>query len=156
MGTEFLSYHRHVTEDDFWRAVGDRLAQLRRKQKATADSIAKNGGPTNKTLQEIESGNIKHIAKLSGYAHALDIDLVDLFRSVLKVDEDDYQSPELQLIIRQFKTADVMGRTSLVQTARLIEERQALLLKVSRGDQPETLTETRREENATAKRPAKK
>lgn len=116
-----FSYDGGVTEVEFWRAVGQRLAANRKKQRASVSGIEQNGGPTNKTIQEIEAGNVGQLSKLRDYARILEVDLVDVFRTVLQAEDD--QSEELQFVIRQFKRAGVKGRAAFVQVAHLAEDR---------------------------------
>lgn len=136
-----ISYHRGVTEEDFWRLVGERLAQ-RRKGRMPVSAMLEKGGPTNKTVQEIESGKIKQLAKLRDYARIVEVDLVDLFRAVLD-SEDEALTEELEFVIRQFKTGGVTGRLALVAQARVIEEASVARLTVTpsgregmRGEKP--------------------
>lgn len=117
-----VSYYAAVTEEQFWRAVGDRLATRRRKNITLAEML-EHGGPTNKTIQEIEAGNIKQLSTLRDYARVVGVDLIDLFRAVLTQDEEEH-SEELQFVIRQFKTGGVDGRAAFVSTAKVVEQAQ--------------------------------
>lgn len=145
-----FSYDGDVNEQEFWRAVGERLAAQRRKQRASVSGIEQNGGPTNKTIQDIESGNIGQLSKLHDYARILAVDLIDVFRSVLQVDDE--QSEELMYVIRQFKRAGVTGRATIVQVAQLAEERSEPLPPGSRGDRGAKPSDKSRAGTGAAKR----
>lgn len=118
-----ISYHLAVTEGDFWRAVGERLAKRRRERRIVLAALAENG-PTNKTVQDIEKGNIKQLGTLRSYADAVGVNLIDVFRAVL-LEELDEQSEDLQFVIRQFREGGVLGRNALVSTAELVAKTRA-------------------------------
>lgn len=145
-----FSYDDGVEDQEFWRAVGERLAAQRKKLKASVIGIEQNGGPTNKTIQDIEAGNIGQLSKLRDYARILQVDLLDVFRAVLKVDDE--QSEELQYVIRQFKRAGVTGRATIVQVAQLAEERSEPQPPASPASPSARPGENDRAKNAAAKR----
>lgn len=146
-----VSYDASVTEDQFWKTVGERLAARRRRHISMA-AMLQSGGPTNKTIQEIEAGNIKQLSTLRDYARVVGVDLVDLFRTVLTEDEDEH-SEELQFVVRQFRTGGVDGRQAFVSTAKVVERAQ----QVQRTHpEPDAMPGTPRAPRATAKRRAVK
>lgn len=146
------SYYSGVTVDDFWRAVGARLAERRKKNRVSMAAIEQDGGPTNKTVQDIEAGEIRQLAKLHAYADKLGVDLIDIFQSVLTKTDDDDQNEELQFVIRQFKESGVKGRAAFVRVAELAEARQEPPLPSTPGGREGQRPETRREGTAAAKR----
>lgn len=117
-----VSYHAGVTEAEFWRGVGRTLADQRKERGITAHAIEKDGGPTNKTVQDIEAGDIGQLSKLREYAASIKVDLVDVFKAVLR---DEFEpAPELELVIRKFERADLEGRAAIVAVARVTQERK--------------------------------
>jgi len=146
-----ISYYRGVTPDQFWKEVGAKLAEQRMRKGMSPGSLEAKGGPTNKTVTEIEAGRIGRISSLIDLLDALHIDMVDLFRSVLKMEKEE-SSPELQFVIRQFKDAGVAGRAALVSTARLAEVRSESRAPEEPSDQPNQKQGTTREGIAAAKR----
>lgn len=155
-----ISYDERVTEAEFWQAVGKQLAEHRKRHKGTHRAIKANGGPSNKTVQAIEDGDVGQLAALRVYAKVLRVDLLDIFRSVLSVDEN--TSPELQHVVRSFKTAETLGdfgvriRSAMLELARLVDDPQHSPQTASPGDLAPTRTGTIRAEHTTAKRRGKK
>lgn len=146
-----ISYDSGVTEEQFWRTVGRELADKRKERRTTAIAIEQKGGPTNKTVQDIEAGKVGQLSKLREYAAIVGVDLIDLFRSVLRADEEG-GGPELQFVIRQFKRAGVKGRAAFVQVAELLEDRSERPPQGSHDDRSGVKPETSRGRNAAAKR----
>lgn len=112
-----------MTDAEFWTRVSDRLV-LRRREKGlkSANAVASiAGAPTQKTVEQIESGNFGRIDKLAEYAEAVDLSLVDLFRAALGDVRD--TTPELEEIIRKYYVTTADGRLAIHATARAVPVR---------------------------------
>jgi hypothetical protein len=116
-------YHAKVTDDQFWGAVGEALQRRRlRLGLKSTNAIQTAGGPTYKTAAAIENGRVGEIESLRLYAQAVNVSIVDLFRSVLARDEQ-AMSPELLEIIRKFEITTADGRAAIHATARAVPAR---------------------------------
>lgn len=139
-----------VTDREFFAAIATALV-LRRKEKGikSPNAIAGLGGPTQKTVEQIERGHIGRVDKLAQYAKAVELTLVDLFRSVLSSGERHY-SPEVEEIIRLYERATTKGRVAIYAVAVAVPTRElATGMPDGPTDQPQ---ETLREAPTTAKR----
>lgn len=148
----FVSYDAAVTDDEFWKRVGEEL-QRRRMQRGlkSTNAVQTAGGPTYKTVAAIEAGNVGEIGSLTQYLKAVDLSLVDLFRAVLKIEAEE-QSPDLEFVIRQFKRSGRKGRAAFVQVAELAEERLDQPPPESPGGRDESHVQTTLGGTAVAKK----
>lgn len=149
---EFVSYDSTVTDGEFWKRVGEEL-QRRRMQRGlkSPNAVQTAGGPSYKTVAEIESGAVGQVGSLEQYLKVVDLSVVDLFRSVLRIEAENH-GPDLEFVIRQFKRSGRKGRAAFVQVAELAEEQQDRMPPESPGDRALLSKETPRGETATAKR----
>lgn len=147
-----LSYDPGVTDAEFWKRVGEEL-QRRRMQRGlkSTNAVQTAGGPTYKTVAAIEAGNVGEIGKLNQYLKAVDLSVVDLFRSVLNISPEEH-SPDLEFVIRQFTLTGRKGRAAFVQVAELAEERSDQQRPESPGDRGGSRAQTSLAGNAAAKR----
>lgn len=121
--TDVVPYDAFVTDDQFWLAVGEALQRRRlRLGLKSTNAVQTAGGPTYKTTAAIESGRVGEIESLRLYAKAVNVSIVDLFRSILAVD-DRTLTPELQEVIRKFEVTTADGRVAIHATARAVPER---------------------------------
>jgi transcriptional regulator with XRE-family HTH domain len=144
-----ISYDSGVTDAEFWSRVVEQLVLGRHKKGVRSRHAVKAlGGPTQKTIEQIERGKIGRIDKLAQYAKAVDLTIVDLFRAALAERRD--TSAELEEVIRNFGDATQEGRDAIRGTAKAVAKRApvAETLDVHRAEP----RETKREGNATAKR----
>ena len=117
------SYDAAVDEEQFWINVGEELQRrrLRLGMKST-NAVAAHGGPTYKTVSEIEAGRVGQIAALRQYCTAVKMTVVDLFRAVLSADRRQL-GPELEEIIRKYERAETAGRTAIHSVALAVKAR---------------------------------
>jgi len=108
-----------VTWEELWRAVGEQLQRARLKRKLTPLDVERHGGPSYKTVQAIEDGEIGNVNNVDRVARALGLSAVDIIYAVLAAREVPL-SPEAALIIRKFNETTVEGRSVLVQVANVI------------------------------------
>lgn len=147
-----VSYDGPVTDGDFWKRVADRLVLRRREKglKSPNAAAALPNAPTQKTIEQIESGNIGRVDKLAEYAQALNLTVVDLFRSALGDVRE--TTPELEEIIRKYYVTDTDGRRALHSVAVALPVRARGPDQGTPDGPPETPPETSRGGNAAAKR----
>jgi hypothetical protein len=107
---------------ELWEAVGDllRKQRLRRGWKYVTD-VEKHGGPTYKTVQDIEDGKPKTIDALSKHAAAVGLTLVDVLHSALNRASKP-TSPEAAQILRKFERATVQGRALMTALADQLQD----------------------------------
>jgi hypothetical protein len=114
------SYNEDVTPEELWRAVGELLLVQRTRLKLNPIDVERNGGPTYKTVQTIELGEIGRVDILAKHAAALGLSIVDVLRSAL--DTTGALSPEKALIVRKFEQTTVAGRTALLALAHALPD----------------------------------
>jgi hypothetical protein len=115
-------YTEGVRAEDFWIRCGVLLKDAReaRQWDNWRDVELKGAGnpPTYKTIKNHEFGKIKKTDELERHARALDITLVDLFRSVLSKTEKPV-SPESLKLLRLFERLGADERRALLRNAEL-------------------------------------
>lgn len=111
-----------VTEAEFWRRIGLILQSARGTR--LWSRVKKDTGLDTKTLQSIEDGRPGMVEKVSQYAHYLDLDLIDVIRSVLS-DEKKPFSPEVAEIRRLIVSLPDDAQTSLLMVTRSLAAKQA-------------------------------
>lgn len=113
-----------MTDAEFWSRVVEQLVLGRhRKGIKSAHAVKSVGGPTQKTVEQIERRKIGRIDKLTQYAKAVDLTIVDLFRAALAERRD--TSAELEEVIRNFGEATSDGRAAIRQVAKSVEKEPA-------------------------------
>ena len=132
-----------MTPDDFWRAVGEQLLIARERRSLKPSHMQKLGGPHYDTVQDIERGEVGNVEQLERYAAALNLSLVDVFRTVLKTDARDL-SPEEQHLLRTYATTTLAGRRALVATAEILPTERPPAVNESRGAAPPSSARMRR------------
>lgn len=76
-------YNVNVTPDELWRAVGEALLQLRHRRGWKPIDVERAGGPSYKTVQAIEHGQVGTVQSLTQHATALNVSIVDVIQAVL-------------------------------------------------------------------------
>lgn len=107
-----------VTADQLWRAVGELLLLQRSKRKWNPIDVERAGGPTYKTVQAIEQGEVGNVDKLALHAEALGLSLVDVLRAVL--DRSGVVNPEIEQLVRTYQQTTVDGRQAMLALARAL------------------------------------
>jgi transcriptional regulator with XRE-family HTH domain len=144
-----ISYDSGVTDAEFWSRVVQQLVLGRHKKGIrSAHAVKAVGGPTQKTIEQIERGRIGRIDKLAQYADAVDLTLVDLFRAAL--DDRPDTSAELEEVIRNFGAATTEGRDAIRSTAKAVAKR--VRVAETPDDHHAQPREKRRERTSAAKR----
>jgi hypothetical protein len=108
-----------VTSAELWRGVGEHLQRVRLARKWKPIDVERMGGPSYKTVQAIEDGEIGHVDSLDKCARALGLSIVDIINAVLAARETPL-SPEAAHIIRKFNEATIAGRTALLSVANAL------------------------------------
>jgi hypothetical protein len=116
-----LSYNAGVTPEELWRAVGEVLLLHRTRKKWKPFDVERHGGPTYKTVQAIERGDIGRVDMLAQHAEALGLSIVDVLRSALDRSSAPL-SPEAAQIVRKFERATVEGRQALLALAQALPD----------------------------------
>lgn len=150
-----VSYDSLVTQAEFWRSVGQRLAEIRKQKALTLEEIRANGGPTNKTIQDIDAGKVRNLSKITNYSDRMDVNLIDVFKAVLTTNTDE-QDHELQLVMQEFRLGGASVKNALYSNAKMSEEMRLLRSQGSPVAQVGSHQETPRGVTATAKRRARK
>lgn len=120
-----LSYDSPVTGEELWRAVGRALRDHREDRRLNASDVHRAGGPTNKTVTAIDSGEIGNVESLTTYAEALGLSIADIIKSILA---EGAISPEAAALVRIYDEDlrdDVRSRTALVLAAEALAARAA-------------------------------
>jgi hypothetical protein len=108
-----------VTDTELWLAVVRVLQRARLDKKWKVLDVERAGGPTYKTVQMIEEGQIGTIDKLTSCARALGLTAVDILAHVIETQQQPL-SPEAAQIVRKFAEMTVEGRTALLATANAL------------------------------------
>lgn len=116
-----ISYNAGVTPEDLWRAVGEILLVHRTRKKWNPIDVERHGGPTYKTVQAIELGDVGRVDMLARHAEALGLSIVDVLRSALDQSKSKI-SPEAARIVRKFQATTVEGREALMALARALPD----------------------------------
>lgn len=113
--SEEVFYDAAVTADELWRAVGESLLLERTRRRWNASDVERVGsGLTYKTVQAIERGRVGRVEKLTAYAEALELSIVDVLRSVLA---EAPLSPEAAQLLRKYERTTLEGRTAMTALA---------------------------------------
>ena len=113
---EKMFYPVEVTSADLWQQVGRLLAHARVDRHWGVMDVEHAGGPSYKTVQAIERGDVGTVESLDKCAQALDLTLVDLLYSVLAARVTPL-SPEAAQIVRKFTATTVAGRQAMLTVA---------------------------------------
>jgi hypothetical protein len=105
-----------MTPEELWQTVGQALAKARHDRKWRPIDVQRAGGPSYKTVQAIEDGEVGNVESLDLHASALSLSIVDVLHSVLTSTETPL-SPEAAQIVRTFAETTVEGRMALLATA---------------------------------------
>lgn len=117
------SYNVGVTPDEMWRAVGELLLVRRTRKQWNPIDVERAGGPTYKTVQAIELGEVGRVDMLEKHAHALGLSIVDIMRTVLDQTRAPL-TPETEQIVRKFEQTTVEGRQALLALTRALPDAQ--------------------------------
>ena len=112
-------YNSNVTPAELWLAVGHVLTRTRLDRKWRPIDIERSGGPSYKTVQAIESGEVGTVESLEKHARALDLSIVDILQAILAKTVTPL-SPEAAQIVRKFSTTTVEGRQALLAIANAL------------------------------------
>jgi hypothetical protein len=118
---EGASYNAEVTPEQLWRAVGELLLIARTRREWNASDVEHHGGPTYKTVQKIERGEVGQVAMLAQHAEALGLSLVDVLRAALERTATPL-SPEAALVLRKFERTTVEGRQALLALCQVLPD----------------------------------
>lgn len=117
---EVISYNvTNVTPEELWSAVGETLQRARLSRKLKPMDVERAGGPSYKTVQAIEAGDVGTVDSLDKCARALGLSLVDVLYAVLASRETPL-SPEAAQIVRRFSETTIAGRAALLQVANAL------------------------------------
>jgi len=108
-----------VTSAEMWQSVGEELQRARLRRKWKPLDVERAGGPSYKTVQAIEAGDVGTVESLDKYARALHLSIVDILYSVLASRETPL-SPEASQIVRRFSETTIAGRAALLQVANAL------------------------------------
>lgn len=106
-------YNVPVTTAEMWQAVAKELAHARVDRKWRPMDVQRAGGPSYKTVQVIDAGDIGTVETLDKYATALGLALVDVLYSVLESRKTPL-SPEAAFLVRRYTETTIEGRTALI------------------------------------------
>jgi hypothetical protein len=109
-------YNVDVTPAELWQQVGKILERARHDRKWRPADVERHGGPSYKTVQAIEVGDVGTVDMLDKCATALGISIVDVIHSVL-ASKVTPLSPEAAQIVRKYAETTVAGRHALVALA---------------------------------------
>ena len=112
-------YNVAVTPLELWQGIGRELQRLRLTQKWKWSDVEAAGGPSYKTVQAIENGDIGTVESLDRCAQALGLSIVDVVYRVLETGKTPL-SPEAAHVVRKFEETTVAGRTALVAMANAL------------------------------------
>jgi hypothetical protein len=108
-----------VTPSELWLAVGRVLERTRLDRKWRPIDIERSGGPSYKTVQAIEGGDVGTVESLDKCARALDLSIVDILQSILAKTVTPL-SPEAAQIVRKFSATSVEGRQAMLMIANAL------------------------------------
>jgi hypothetical protein len=131
-----------VNEADFWRRIGRILQSVRGER--LWSQVKKDTGIDTKTLQSIEAGRPGLVEKISLYARYLELDLVDVIRSVLSEEKRPF-STSVAEIRRLVVDLPDDAQQSLLLVTRSLAQRQRVAA-------PPTETEQRPEPQRRGRR----
>lgn len=109
----------NVTTAELWQSVGEELQRARLRRKWKPLDVERADGPSYKTVQAIEAGDVGTVESLDKYARALHLSIVDVLYSVLASRETPL-SPEASQIVRRFSETTIAGRAALLQVANAL------------------------------------
>lgn len=119
-GVEKLSYNvPAVTFAELMKLVGELLQRARLARKWKPIDVERAGGPSYKTVQAIEDGDVGTVDSLDKYATALNLSAVDIFSAALSSREVPL-SPEAAHVVRKFEGTTIAGRTALLSVANAL------------------------------------
>jgi len=113
-----------VTSAEMWQGVGEHLQRARLARKWKPIDVERAGGPSYKTVQAIENGDVGNPESLDKYASALHLALVDIVYAVLSSRETPL-SPEAAHIVRKFNETTIAGRSALLSVANALPPAQS-------------------------------
>lgn len=112
-------YNVSVTSAEMWQAVGKVLASKRLDRRWRPIDIQRAGGPSYKTVQAIDAGDVGTVESLEKYAGALKLSIVDILHSVLESRLTPL-TPEAAHVVRKFAETTVDGRTAILAVANAV------------------------------------
>lgn len=111
-----------VSTADFWRAVGEAFLLHRVRLGLDRHQVTKQlRGPDGRTIEQIECGSPGNTSKLDHLARAYGLELTDLFAAVL-ASRDEAITPEVQRVLRKFRSTTVEGRAALTALATALPD----------------------------------
>jgi hypothetical protein len=116
---EEVFYNVPVTAAELWQLVGQRLLHARVDRHWKPIDVERNGGPSYKTVQAIEVGDVGTVDSLDKCARALGLSIVDVLDAVL-TSQSTPLSPEAAHVVRKFAETTVAGRTALLSMANAL------------------------------------
>jgi transcriptional regulator with XRE-family HTH domain len=116
-----LSYNLGVTPDELWLQVGRVLRDRREENGWNPSDVYKRAGLDPKTIQSIEVGEPGQVDKLTQYAEAFGLSIVDVISAVLERTKTPL-SPEAVTLLRHFEGLGVLNRRILVELAQSLFE----------------------------------
>jgi len=113
----------HTDHRDFLRALGARLAQIRRERGLTQEQLAELAGVDPQTIQRAENGRTAlSLVRLRGIAKVLGVGLADLFGAEqASVPEAPWGKGELQALAA-FRAIPADRRHSAVKVLKAMSE----------------------------------
>lgn len=116
---EEVFYNVDVIPAELWLAVGKALQLARLNRKWKPIDVERAGGPTYKTVQAIEGGDVGTVESLDKCARALGVSIVDVLYAVLESRVKPL-TPEASQVARIFSETTVAGRTALLALANAL------------------------------------
>jgi transcriptional regulator with XRE-family HTH domain len=102
-----------------WADVGKVLQRARMERQWRLMDVERAGGPSYKTVQAIEQGEVGTVESLEKCAQALDLSIVDILQSVLDSRVTPL-TPEAAHVVRKFVETTVAGRSAMLAVANAL------------------------------------
>lgn len=112
-------YNVSVTPAEMWADVGKILQRARLDRHWRPIDVERADGPSYKTVQAIENGDVGTVESLDKHARALELSIVDILQSVLAARVTPL-TPEAAHVVRKFSETTVAGRSALLSVANAL------------------------------------
>src|SRR4249919_1236240 len=113
-----------MTTVEMWQAVAKVLTHARVDKQWRPTDVERANGPSYKTVQAIEAGDIGTVDMLDKYAQALGLSLADILYSVLESRQGTL-TPEAAFLVRRYTDTTIEGRTALIAMSHALPTAEA-------------------------------
>jgi len=113
-----------VTPTELWKEVGRALKLRRVEINWRPIDVERAGGPSYKTVQAIEAGEVGTVESLAKCAAALELSIVDVLQTILDANQTAL-TPEAAQVVRKFNATTVRGRSAIVALADALPDDEA-------------------------------